>query len=145
MIGANDFFVCQATTSDGCASQSERNAVAATLRKNVRTILSSIRNKAKYHGQIVLMRYFSLDYSSAAISSQSQQLNSVLIAAAKPYRVSVADGYGQFKSASAKSGGSPCRAGLLTQLNGSSSSCGVHPSFSGSGMLALALSRAIRR
>src|SRR3954470_14775814 len=111
MIGANDFFVCQFTTSDGCASASERIAVAATLRKNVRTILSSIRNKAKYRGQIVVMRYFSLDYSSPVISSQSQQLNSVVIAAAKPYRVAIADGYGQFKSGSAKSGGKPCKAG----------------------------------
>jgi lysophospholipase L1-like esterase len=143
MIGANDFFVCQATTSDGCASQSEREATLATLSKNVRTILSSIRNKAKYRGQIVVMRYYSLDYGSPLISGQSQILNSTLIGAAKPFGVAVADGYGQFKSASAQSAGKPCQAGLLTQL-GDPGSCGVHPSFSGQGMLALALARAIR-
>jgi lysophospholipase L1-like esterase len=144
MIGANDFFVCQATTSDGCASASEQQAVATTLRRNVRAILSRIRNKAGYRGQIVLMRYFSLDYSSPLISAQSQMLNSVVIGAAKPYRIAIADGYGQFKAGSDKSGGSPCKAGLLTQL-GDSGSCGVHPSFSGQGLLALALARAIRR
>jgi lysophospholipase L1-like esterase len=142
MIGANDFFVCQATTSDGCAS--ERKATLAKIKRNVRTIVSGIRKKAGYSGQLVVVSYFSLDYSSPAFNAASQTLSSAMIAAAKPFGAVVADGFGQFKAAAAHSGGKTCQAGLLTQL-GQPDSCGVHPSYSGQGLLALAVARVIRR
>jgi lysophospholipase L1-like esterase len=142
MIGANDFFVCQATTSDGCAS--ERKATLAKIQRNVRTIVSGIRKKGGYRGQLVVVSYFSLDYSSPAFNAGSQTLSSAMIAAAKPFGAVVADGFGQFKAAAAHSGGNTCRAGLLTQL-GQPDSCGVHPSYSGQGLLALAVARVIRR
>ena len=50
MIGANDFFLCQETTADKCASFTEQAAVGATVSKNINTILSAIRNKAHYGG-----------------------------------------------------------------------------------------------
>jgi lysophospholipase L1-like esterase len=142
MIGANDFFVCQATTSDGCAS--ERKATLAKIQRNVRTIVSGIRKKAGYRGQLVVVSYFSLDYSSPAFNAASQTLSSAMLAAAKPFGAVVADGFGQFKAAAAHSGGKTCQAGLLTQL-GQPDSCGVHPSYSGQGLLALAVARVIRR
>jgi lysophospholipase L1-like esterase len=141
MIGANDFFACQATGE--CNSQSGQQAVQARVRRNVRTILSGIRNKAGYRGQLVVVRYYSLDYSSPAISAASQILNSTFIGAAKPFGVAVADGYGEFKAAASHSAGSACQAGLVTQL-GRPDSCGFHPSFSGQGLLALAVARVIR-
>jgi hypothetical protein len=55
----------------------------------------------------------------------------------------VADGFGEFRRASAHSGRKPCTAGLLTQL--STGGCGVHPSYAGQGLLALAVERVIRR
>jgi len=141
MIGANDFFLCEETTADSCASPSEENAVAASVTKNVRTILSAIRNKAHYNGQLVMVNYYSLNYSSAATNAQSQLLNKVQDAAAKPFGVKIADGYGELQAASVHSGGNTCTAGLLTQL--SAGGCGIHPSYAGQALLAQALEKTI--
>ncbi|HEY1569684.1 MAG TPA: SGNH/GDSL hydrolase family protein [Solirubrobacteraceae bacterium] len=139
MIGANDFFLCQETTSDGCAS--EQNATAAAVTKNIHTILSAIRAKAHYTGQLVIVNYYSLNYSSASINAQSQLLNQVQDAAAKPFGVKIADGYGELQAATAHSGDNTCTAGLLTQL--SAGGCGIHPSYAGQALLAQALEKAI--
>jgi lysophospholipase L1-like esterase len=142
MIGANDFFYCESTTADSCASSSEQQAVATTLTKNIHTILSAIRHKAHYVGQLVIVNYYALDYASSAVAAQSQLLDRVQDAAAKPYGVKIADGFGTFKAASLESGGSSCAAGLLTQL--SSGGCGIHPSYAGQALLAQAVEKAIR-
>jgi lysophospholipase L1-like esterase len=141
MIDANDFFVCSETTSDGCASTAEQNATAATVTKNVHTILSAIRNKAGYTGQVVIVNYYSLNYSSPADNAQSQLLNKVQNAAAQPFGVKIADGYGELQAASAHSGDNTCTAGLLTQL--SVGGCGIHPSYAGQALLAQALEKTI--
>jgi lysophospholipase L1-like esterase len=140
MIGANDFFLCQETTPDGCAS--EQNATAAAVTKNIHTILSAIRNKAHYTGQLVMVNYYSLNYSVPAVNAQSQLLNKVQDAAAKPFGVKIADGYGEFQAASAHSGDNTCTAGLLTQL--SAGGCGIHPSYAGQALLAQALEKTIK-
>jgi lysophospholipase L1-like esterase len=143
MIGANDFFVCQATTPDHCASLTEQAAVGATISKNVATILGAIRNKAHYRGQIAIVNYYSLDYSSATTSAQSALLNITQDNAAKPFHVVIADGFGELQAAAAHSGGgNSCTAGLLTQL--STGGCGIHPSYAGQSLLAQALEKAIR-
>jgi lysophospholipase L1-like esterase len=64
MIGANDLFVCQETTTDSCASSAEQQHVLHVIAKNVHTILSTIRTKAGYAGQLVVVNYYSLDYAS---------------------------------------------------------------------------------
>jgi lysophospholipase L1-like esterase len=141
MIDANDFFVCQETTADGCASTAEQSAVVATVTKNIHTILSAIRTKAGYDGQLVIINYDSLDYSSALDNAQSQNLNKVQDAAAQPFGVKIADGYGELQAASAHSGDNTCTAGLLTQL--STGGCGIHPSYAGQALLAQALEKTI--
>jgi lysophospholipase L1-like esterase len=141
MIGANDFFVCQETTSDGCVSSAERNATASTVTKNIHTILSAIRNKAHYAGQIVIVNYYSLNYSSAAVNAESLLINKVQDAAARPYHVKIADSYAEFQAASIHSGNNTCTAGLLTQL--SSGGCGIHPSYAGQALLAQTVEKTI--
>ncbi len=143
MIGANDYFVCQETTADQCASLPEQSAVLETLGKNVHTILSAIRNKAHYNGQLAIENYYSVDAASATANGQSALLNSTVDGAAKPFHVEVADGFGAFAVGSAHStGDSTCTAGLLTQLSGGG--CGIHPSYAGASLLALALEKATR-
>jgi lysophospholipase L1-like esterase len=142
MIGANDFFLCQETTSDHCASTAEQNATAAAVTKNIHTILSTIRNKAHYNGQLVIVNYYSLNYSVPAVNAQSQLLNKVQDNAAKPFGVKIADGYGELRAASAHSGENTCTAGLLTQL--SAGGCGIHPSYAGQALLSAALEKAIK-
>lgn len=143
MVGANDFFRCQKTTSDGCLSKSEQQATLATIKRNVHRILNAIRNKAEYEGQLVVVHYFSLDYNNAVITGFTNSLNSTIDAGSKDFHVAHADGFGEFRRASAHSDGSPCKAGLLTQL--SSGGCGVHPSYSGQGLLGLAVEQVVRR
>jgi lysophospholipase L1-like esterase len=140
MIGANDGFLCQETTKDGCVS--ELPATLAQVGADVRTILTGLRYQAGYRGQIVIVNYYSLDYSSATADASSLSLNAAVDSAAKPFGVSVADGYGIFQKAAAQVGGNSCTAGLLTTL--STGGCGVHPSVGGQALLALALEQVIR-
>jgi lysophospholipase L1-like esterase len=144
MVGANDAFLCQRTTSDACTSEAEQQATLRKIAGNVRRILARIRTKARYRGLIVLMRYYSLDYNSAFLSGASRAMNKAAYDAAKPYRVRVADGYGEWRAASRHSGNSPCTAGLLAQVGGPGN-CDVHPSWAGQALLAQALERAITR
>lgn len=141
MIGANDYFLCQRTTTDGCAS--ELNATVAKITANARHILSAIRRKAHYRGQLAIVDYYSLDYASPGVSALSASFNRAMHKAARPYHVLAADGFGILRTAAAHSGGSTCDAGLLTQL-GTPGTCGVHPSYAGQALLAQALLKAIR-
>ncbi len=143
MIGANDLFLCQKMTSDGCLSAAEQRPVLARISANVRRILSAIRNRAHYRGQLVIVNYYSLNYAIPLINSQSQALNNALDSGARPFGVRFADGYGEFKTASFRFGSDPCLGGLLTQL-GSPGKCGVHPSYAGQALLAKALAQATR-
>jgi len=142
MVGANDFFLCRSTTSDGCTSAAEQQATLRKIGANVRKIVRRIRQRAGYRGRIVLMRYYSLDYSSALLTGVSRAINRAAYDAAKPYRVRVADGFGEWRAASEHSGNNPCTAGLLAQL-GEPGKCDVHPSWSGQALLAQALARAL--
>ncbi len=142
MIGANDLFLCARNTSDGCAS--ELQATYAKVARNVKTILSAVRNKAGYKGQIVIMRYYALKFGDDPMDGGIRGLNTAAYNAAKPYRVRVADGYGEWRRATRDSGNDSCAAGLLTQL-GQPGQCGVHPSWSGQALLSQALIRAVRR
>jgi lysophospholipase L1-like esterase len=143
MIGANDGFICEETTTDGCASPSEIGPVLSHLSHNVHTILATLRNQAHYAGQIVIVDYYSLDYASPAVSALSAEINRAQDTAATPFHVRFANAYTTFAAASVHSGNDTCTAGLLTQL-GTPGSCGVHPSFAGQALLASTVENAIR-
>ena len=144
MIGANDGFVCQETTADHCASLPEQAALAAGIEKNVGTILTAIRKRAHYNGQIAILNYYSLNYADSTNTAAIAGINQALDGAAKPFHVEIADGFGELQTAAAHSGGNSCTAGLLTQLSGASTPCGIHPSYAGASLLAQALEKAIR-
>jgi lysophospholipase L1-like esterase len=143
MIGANDGFVCQETTADHCASGTELAGLIGTVTENVKTILSTIRNKAHYGGQLAIVNYYSLNYSDQSGTAQIGLLNQAIDGAAKPFHVEVADGFGELAAGAAHSGGNSCTAGLLTQLTGASTPCGIHPSYAGASLLAQALEKVI--
>ena len=69
MIGANDGLMCQETTADQCTSLAEQAAVLETVAKNVHTILSAIRTKAHYNGQLAIVNYYSADAASATANA----------------------------------------------------------------------------
>jgi lysophospholipase L1-like esterase len=142
MIGANDGFACQETTSDQCVS--ELPTVLSTITKNVHTILNNVRNKDHYNGQLVIVDYYSLDYTSALDNGESQALNSAMAAGAKGFHVRFANAYKTFATASLHSGNNTCTAGLLTQLVNATTPCGVHPSVAGQALLASTVANAIK-
>ncbi|MGI8678899.1 MAG: GDSL-type esterase/lipase family protein [Jatrophihabitans sp.] len=85
MIGANDGFLCQATTRDKCAS--ELPGVLAKVSTNVSRILRTLRERAHYRGQIVIVNYYSTDYRSPTANGTSLALNQAMDrAAARPTR-----------------------------------------------------------
>ena len=140
MIGANDGFLCEATTADHCAT--ELPAVLKQVSSNVADILWSIRHLARYHRQIVIVNYYSLDYSNPTDNAGSEALNQAVDSAAQPFDVRIADGFSAFQNAAVQSSGDTCNAGLLTQLT--TGGCGIHPSVAGQALLALAVEKAIR-
>lgn len=142
MIGANDAFLCQATTKDKCGSAAELTAVLAGISKNVGKILSALRNKAHYTGQLVLLKYYSLDYGSAFDNAESQFLNRAETAAAKKYHAVIADAYAELRAASLNFGGHTCTAGLLNVIG--QGKCGVHPTYAGQALLAEAVEKTLR-
>jgi lysophospholipase L1-like esterase len=141
MIGANDAFLCQETTPDQCVS--ELPSVLQQVAADVADILKAVRHSARYQGQIVIVNYYSIDYSNVLDTSATQGLNGAMDSAASPYHVQIADGFGAFQAAAAQAGGNSCAAGLLTELTGGG--CGVHPSLAGQALLALAVEQAIQR
>lgn len=143
MTGANDFFLCQQTTADGCASEAERAAVFTKLGANLKTIVNSLR-KAGYRGQIMLVGYYSLDYANSLDNAASQAIDAAIEKVASALHTEYANGYSAWATASRFSGGDPCTAGLLTQLyaNGKpSGKCGIHPSPAGADALASIVER----
>ena len=143
MVGANDLFLCQKTTSDGCQSSAELSATVAKAAANIHRIMSAIRNQAHYRGQLAIVNYYSLDYASSVATSPVIALNQAADAAAKPFHVAIADGFDELEAASVRSGSNTCVAGLLTQL-GSPGTCGIHPSYAGQALLAQALEKVVR-
>jgi len=139
MIGANDLFLCEETTADGCAS--ELGSVLKQISFNVADILTVIRHEAKYTGKIVILNYYSLDYANPVDNAGSIALNQAMDRGARPFGVLIANGYAAFEKAALQSGGDTCAAGLLTQLTGGG--CGVHPSAAGQAVLALAVERVV--
>lgn len=143
MIGANDGFLCQAQSTDGCVS--EFVALQNTIKKNAHTIFKGLRSTG-YTGQIVAVTYYSTDYNSTIGNVQSQQVSKAVTDAGAKYGVEVADGFGQFEAAAKQAGGDTCAAQLLTALTGDAAgTCGVHPSLAGQALLAQAVEQAIKK
>lgn len=139
-IGANDVFVCQSTTPDQCLGTSFP-AVVAQVSANVDTILSTLREEGRYRRDLVLLTYYSTDYSDPTTTGAIAALNTALAQVAAANGARVADGFTAFAQASAASGGSPCAAGLLIPLP--TGGCDVHPTLAGHEVLAGAVERAV--
>jgi lysophospholipase L1-like esterase len=140
MIGANDFFLCQATTADHCASLGELAAVATQIATELGTVLQQVRDTG-YHGPIVTLTYYSLSYTDPSSIAGTQFLNSAVTGVTHAFGGVIADGFAAFQGPSTAFGGSPCAAGLLIKLpNGA---CDVHPTQAGQQLLADAVLQAL--
>ncbi len=139
-IGANDLLLAQAACNgDVTCTLGKLPAVTAGIAANVTQIALALR-LAGYFGELIAVSYYSIDYTDLA---QQLALGAVNQALEDPIRAvggRVADGYGAFALASAATGGSPCKAGLLIPLtynaDGSVATCDKHPSPAGRALLA---------
>jgi lysophospholipase L1-like esterase len=132
-VGANDAFLCRQTTADRCASES--GAVVSTAQRNVETILTALRERAGYTGQVVVVTYYALDYSGVAAAG-TRLLDDALATAARAHGAAVADGFAAFRPAATAAGGSAVDAGLVIRGD-------VHPTPEGQRLLAAAVRSAL--
>lgn len=136
-IGANDMFVCQATTPDQCTG-TDFQAALNQMSRNVATILGAVR--AHYRGDVVLVSYYSLDYRDPTQVSQVKAIDAALTQVTRRYHGKIADAFTAFRLASLRTGGDPCAAGLLIKLP--TGGCDVHPTPAGHRVLTAALALA---
>jgi lysophospholipase L1-like esterase len=137
-LGANDAFILE----NACAGDSKCIAdglplVLATISANMRTILDAIR-ASEFHGVLMIVNYYSLDYSDAAGTGLTELLNQAITAPAAADQAVVADAFDAFKMAANTpfAGGNTCKAGLLNASPQNQFLCDVHPSQSGQQLLA---------
>lgn len=146
LLGADDLFLLEnACAGDPSCIASGLPQVLATISTNMQTILSDIR-RTGFKGVIVVVNYYSVDYSDAAGTALTQLLNQALAAPAAAEGVVVADVFTSFQAAAstAFAGGNTCRAGLLNALPQNQFTCDVHPSQSGQGLIARTVEGAIK-
>ena len=130
-IGANDGFVCQQTTPDGCTTPASLQGVLETVQGNLDRILSTLRDDAGYDGQIVVVTYYALDYSNAT-GAATQLLAQQIAQAAQAHDADVADGFAAFRPVAEAAGGDSIAAGLVLPDD-------VHPTEQGQTLLAEAV------
>ena len=139
-IGANDVDLLNtscATNSDPPACVRDGlPALLATIEDNVATILSALRATG-FQRVLMLVTYYSVDYTDPNGTGVIEQLNQALTAHAQANGAVVADVFTAFKTAATTSaGGKTCNAGLLNVDPKNQSACDAHPSQSGQKLIA---------
>ena len=137
-IGANDAFLLETECSgDPTCIGKGLPEVLATISANMHTILHALR-ATHFHGVLMVVNYYSLDYSDAAGTRLTQLLNDAISRPARADHAVVADVFNAFKAAASTpfAGGKTCKAGLLNASPGDQLLCDVHPSQSGQQLLA---------
>jgi lysophospholipase L1-like esterase len=146
-IGANDLFLLEKTcTTDPNPPQCIDMGLPATLAEvasNIATILADLRATG-FGGVIVIVNYYSLDYSDPVGTKITELLNQAITAPAKAWGAIVADVFTAFQKAVANPGigGKTCKAGLLNVDPQDQTLCDVHPSQSGQQLIAKTVARA---
>lgn len=128
MIGANDLFLCEKAGTCG----PNLGTALTTIDGNLQSILDRIRYY--YSGRLVLVSYYSTDYTDPTGTAGAQALDGVLAAQATSHGAEVANGFTAFQKIASLAGGKTCSAHLLIALP--TGGCDIHPSRLGAGVLA---------
>jgi lysophospholipase L1-like esterase len=132
-LGANDVFLLQHQCANNpqCISAGLPDTLA-TIARNMETILFALRTTG-FRGVLMVVNYYSLDYSDLAATGGTQLLNQAITAFAQANGAVVADVFTAFQAAAstAFAGGQTCKAGLLNASPQNQFLCDVHPSQSG--------------
>jgi lysophospholipase L1-like esterase len=150
-VGANDLFLLE----DSCATSPNPTecieaglpSVLAAVGANMAQILLDLRSTG-YGGEIVIVNYYSLDYSDVANTEITQLLNQAITAPAKSFGAVVADVFSAFQRVVSNPAiaGKTCNAGLLNvnPQDPTQATCDVHPSQSGQRLIAETVARAVK-
>ena len=110
--------------------------VLAGLETNLAAILGHLR-AAGFKGIIVVLNYYSVDYSDANQTAITAALNQALkIAAFSDAATVIADVFTAFQGIAASAGGHTCNVGLLNASAQNQFVCDIHPSQSGQKLIA---------
>jgi lysophospholipase L1-like esterase len=137
-LGANDGFLLESACGGNIACiQNGLPALLAMIHSNMNTILSNLRATG-FRGVLMVVNYYSVDYSDPVQTGFTIALNQTLAAAAAANRAVVADVFTAFQIAASTpfAGGKTCMAGLLNASPQNQLLCDVHPSQSGQLLLA---------
>jgi lysophospholipase L1-like esterase len=136
-LGANDGFLLQRQCGSNASCLKSGSAkLGAQIVGNLKTILHALRATG-YRGNLLITNYYSLDYTDAALTTATNQLNQVVTTAAAAEHVDVVDVFGAFKSEAVRlSAGKTCTAGLLNRMSAGPDGCDVHPSTAGQQLIA---------
>jgi lysophospholipase L1-like esterase len=143
-LGANDAFLLEhACNFDPQCIGAGLPKVLATISSNMDIILKALR-ATRFHGVLMVVNYYSLDYSDPLGTGLTQQLNQAVTAPVEANDAVVADAFTAFKNAANTpfAGGKTCKAGLLNASPQSEFVCYVHPSQSGQQLLAATVENA---
>lgn len=143
-LGANDGFLLEEQCNyDPTCIENGLPQLLATVAANMNTILSDLRATG-YHGTIIVVNYYSLDYSDPFGTLLTSDLNQAITSSASTYGAEVADVFSAFQTAASNqfAQGKTCVAGLLNNSNPATNppTCDVHPSQSGHRLMAQVVS-----
>jgi len=136
-LGSNDvLLLIQACNNDPQCIAQGLPGVLVTAGANMASILAGLRGTG-YTGAIVIVNYYSTDYSNQMTTQITSALNQAITAPAALFGASVADVFSAFQAASQPAGGRTCVAGLLNTKPGVNPlACDIHPSQSGQKLIA---------
>jgi lysophospholipase L1-like esterase len=142
-VGANDLSLLEQQCADNeqyeqCITNGAPQ-VFAKAQANMQTALAQLRDTG-YSGPIVIVNYYSVDYTNQFLTQLIVGLNQAITAAAPAYGAVVADVFSAFKAAAmgGRGRGDTCKAGLLNGSNPvtNPASCDIHASQSGHKLIA---------
>lgn len=143
-LGANDVYLLQAACAgDVPCILSGLPGVLAQVAANVNSIIASVRATG-FRGVVVVVNYYSLDYTDPLLTGVIAALDQALADVAKSNGAALADAFAAYEAVSAAAGGKPCEAGLLNANPQNQLLCDDHASQSGQRLLAATIESAYR-
>lgn len=152
MLGANDGLLLEAS----CASQptpvlveecieAGAPALLETVATHIQKILTDLRATG-YSDAIVINNYYSTDYSDAALTALTADLNAAIAAPAQAFGAVVADNFSAFEAVASQPsfGGQTCKTGLLNPDVITPYACNIHPARAGHRVIAESVVHALR-
>ena len=109
--------------------------VLGAVETNLVNILSDLR-AAGFQGIIVVVNYYSVDYSDVNETAITTALNQALAVASAQAGAVVADVFTAFQAVAGAAGGHTCNVGLLNASPQNQFACDIHPSQSGQKLIA---------